>query len=425
MTTHCWKGLLPLAVSAMLALPAAGPVAAEDMIVKKQVLELPTFTTQRGRTIRNVKIGWESYGTLNPDRSNAILICHSFSGNSHAAGKYASSDAAPGYWDDIIGPGKAIDTNKYFVISADTLVNLSAHDRNVVTTGPASINPDTGKPYGSTFPVVTIGDFVEVQKKLVESLGISRLVMVGGAAMGAMQVYEWGATYPHMVGKIMPVIGSGYSDANLVGWFDLWGAPIRMDANWNQGDFYGKQPPTAGMIETIKFALLHAQHYEWANAMFSTPNGVKWAKPGEHPGASLGSQFAVVQTLAGLAAGKAKVADANHLLYLLKAKQLFHGADARARLGRIKAPTLLVYSPKDQLYPEEFMLMTAGLIQAGGTPVETFKLGGNRGHLDGVVSMKQTEHAIRRFLDGEAVSQEVLPEPRSRKAGGTRAPRRG
>ena len=125
---------------------AAGMAEAQEPTVEKKVFELASFTTQSGRTLKNVRVGWESYGTLNADKSNAVLICHFFSGNSHAAGKYAASDAAPGYWDAIIGPGKAIDTNKYFVLSSDTLVNLNTGDPKTTTTGPASVNPDTRKP---------------------------------------------------------------------------------------------------------------------------------------------------------------------------------------------------------------------------------------------------------------------------------------
>ena len=121
----------------------------------------------------------------------------------HAAGKYAASDAAPGYWDAIIGPGKAIDTNKYFVLSSDTLVNLSTGDPKTITTGPASTNPDTGKPYGLDFPIVTVRDFVEVQKALVESLGIKKLALVAGPSMGSLQTFEWAASHPEMVAKAM------------------------------------------------------------------------------------------------------------------------------------------------------------------------------------------------------------------------------
>ena len=128
-----------------------------------------------GVTLSQVDVGWESYGTLNKAKDNVVLITHYFSGTSHAAGKYKADDALAGYWDALIGPGKAIDTNKYFVISSDTLVNANWHDPNVITTGPASTNPATGKPYGLDFPVVTITDFVEVQKRLLDSLGINKL----------------------------------------------------------------------------------------------------------------------------------------------------------------------------------------------------------------------------------------------------------
>ena len=118
---------MPRILGALIALLllAVAPTRAQDLITRKQVFELASFTTQSGRTLKGVKVGFESYGTLNADKSNAILICHFYSGTSHAAGKYAEAEKVPGYWDAIIGPGKALDTNKYFVVSADTLVNLN------------------------------------------------------------------------------------------------------------------------------------------------------------------------------------------------------------------------------------------------------------------------------------------------------------
>jgi homoserine O-acetyltransferase len=179
------------------------------MIVIKQTHSIDTFTTFGGRTIENVKVGWESYGELNEDKSNAILITHYFTGNSHAAGKYHIDDAEPGYWDAIIGPNKAIDTNRFFVISVDSLVNIGAFDENVITTGPASINPKTQKPYGLTFPVVTMRDFVNTQKSVLESLGIQKIYAVAGPSMGSMQAIEWASAYPQWVERLISVIGSG------------------------------------------------------------------------------------------------------------------------------------------------------------------------------------------------------------------------
>src|SRR4029077_2774691 len=139
---------------------------------------------------------------------------------------YAASDAAPGYWNTIIGPGKAIDTNKYFVLSSDTLVNLNVKAPNVVTTGPASINPGTGKPYGMSFPVVSIKDFVNVQKALIDSLGIKKLKMVMGASMGGLQAYEWAPIIPEMVDRFVAVISHSQPDPFLIAWVDLWAQPI-------------------------------------------------------------------------------------------------------------------------------------------------------------------------------------------------------
>lgn len=245
-----------------------GMAQAQELIVEKKVFELPSFTTQSGRTLKQVRVGWESYGTLNADKSNAVLICHFFSGNSHAAGKYAATDPQAGYWDAIIGPGKAIDTDKYFVIASDTLVNLNTGDPKTTTTGPASIDPDTGKPYGLDFPVVTVRDFVEVQKALVESLGIKRLALVAGPSMGSLQTFEWAASHPEMVAKAMPVIGAAEADAMLIGWLDVWAAPILVDPNWNGGDYYGKAPPLAGLAKALTAVTLHANHQDWANATF-------------------------------------------------------------------------------------------------------------------------------------------------------------
>jgi len=374
----------------------AAPASAQGLMTEKKVFELPSFTTQSGKTLKSVKVGWESYGTLNTDKSNAILICHFFSGNSHAAGKYATADAAPGYWDAIIGPGKAIDTGKYFVLSSDTLVNLGAGDKTVTTTGPASIDPDTGKPYGLSFPIVTIHDFVEVQKKFVESLGITRLVMVAGPSMGALQTYEWAASYPEMVGKIMPVIGAGEADGNLIGWLDIWASPIRLDPKWNGGDYYGKEPPLAGLAEALKVVTMHAQHWQWADATFDR----KWAKEGENPADGFDKRYAIEATLDAAGAARAKASDANHFLYLVKANQLFvAGGGALADgLKRIKAPVLLISQPNDLLFHPDSVKRTIEGLKAGGASVEHVTLEGTRGHLDGVLSMKQAEKPIAAFL---------------------------
>ncbi len=199
----------------LLAVPAIG--WAYDGPVEKKVFTLPSYTTVGGTTIKDVRVGYETYGTLNAARDNVILIAHLLSGTSHAAGKYRPTEPATGYWDAIIGAGKPIDTDRFFVVSSDTLVNLNVKDPTVVTTGPASVNADTGRPYGMTFPIVTIRDFVNVQKALLDSLGVRRLHAVIGPAMGAFQAYEWAAAYPDMVDRIVPIGGGADFHGYTVG----------------------------------------------------------------------------------------------------------------------------------------------------------------------------------------------------------------
>jgi homoserine O-acetyltransferase len=368
----------------VLALLLCGAAQAADLIVEKKTFDLPSYDSVGGGTIKNVKIGWQAAGTLNADKSNAILITHFFSGTSHAFGKYAPGDAAAGYWDAIIGPGKAIDTDKYYVLSSDTLVNLNVKAPNVVTTGPASIDSDTGKPYGLSFPVVNIKDFVNVQKALVESLGIKKLKMVMGASMGALQAYEWAASYPDMVDRVITVIGTPAADPFLIGWLDLWAEPIRIDPKWNNGDYYDKEPPLAGLTAALKILTLHANHWDWAA---SSQGG--WAEEGKDPNKALANKFKIEATLEAAAAARAKIADANHFIYLARANQLA-SADSR----RMKAPTLVLYTPTDLVFYAPFVESAAARISAAQTGTIT----GPNGHLNGVLAISQAADKISSFL---------------------------
>jgi homoserine O-acetyltransferase len=280
----------------------------------------------------------------------------------------------------------------------DSLVNLNTGDPNTTTTGPASIDPATGKPYGMRFPIVTIRDFVEVQKKLLDSLGIQKLHAVMGASMGALQAYEWAAAYPDRVSRLIPVIGAGWADADLIGWLNIWAAPIRLDPNWKGGDYYGGEPPNAGLAEALKIVTFHANHWKWANQTF----GRKWAKEGADPAASFDNLFAVEAAIGGAGAARAKVSDANHFLYLAKANQLFfagHGKGLFDGLKAIGAPTLIIHSPDDLVFPGDAVRETASIIRADGTPVQIVELAGTRGHLDGVLNIAQASAQIAAFVN--------------------------
>ncbi|MGU3493557.1 homoserine O-acetyltransferase [Xanthobacteraceae bacterium A53D] len=393
--TGRWRGL---AAACLLALPLVlgtglAPAFALDEIVEKKTFTMPSYTTVSGGVLRDVQVGWEAYGKLNSDKSNVILITHFFSGNSHAAGKYKPDDKVSGYWDAIIGPGKPLDTDKYYIISSDTLVNLNPNDPNVVTTGPASTRPDGTGRYGMDFPIVGIRDFVNVQKALLESLGIHKLHAVMGASMGAMQAYEWATGYPEMVERVIPVIGAGDTDGWLVGWLDIWASPIRLDPNWNNGDYYGKTPPKAGLAQSLKIISLFSSHWTWADQTYNR----KWAKPGEDPQKALANRYAIEAALESAGLARADFADANHLLYLVKANQTFApGGDVG--LSRIKAPVLLISSDEDIVFPPVTIERTAEKIRSGGTKVEQVKIDGGRGHLNGITNIQQAGDAITRFL---------------------------
>lgn len=385
---------------ALTAALLAAPAAAYEPLVEKQVFEIAEFTTQGGETIKDVKVGWEAYGTLNEAKDNAILIAHYYTGNSHAAGRYAEDDKAPGYWDSIIGSGKPLDTDKFYVVSVDTLVNLGTGNPKVTTTGPATINPDTGEPWGMDFPVVTIRDFVEVQRALMDDLGIEKLHAVMGASMGSLQAYEWAAAYPDRVGRVIPVIGAGWASGDLIAWLNIWSVPIRLDPNWNGGDYYEGEPPNKGLAEALKIVTLHAQHWEWSNGVF----GRNWAEEGKDPAAAMGNLYKIESVLDGVGAARAGTSDANHFLYLAKANQLFyagHGGSLYEGLLAIDAPVLIIHTDEDLIFPGDAVRDTASIIKSDGTPVEIVELAGTRGHLDGVLSIAQAGDSIRKFLEAE------------------------
>ncbi|GAA4258254.1 homoserine O-acetyltransferase [Azospirillum formosense] len=377
----------------------AAPVLAFEGLVEKKVFEMPSYTTVGGGTIKNVRIGWESYGKLNDARDNVILITHFFSGNSHAAGKYKMEDPTPGYWDSIIGPGKPLDTDKFFIVSSDTLVNLSPKDPTVTTTGPASVNPDTGKPYGMSFPVVTIRDFVNVQKALLDSLNVKSLHAVMGGSMGSLQALEWGATHPEMVKRVVAVIGGAEADPFLIGWLNLWAAPIRVDPNWQGGDYYGKAEPKAGLTEALKLVTLHARHWKWADATF----GRGWAEEGKDPAASMNNQYAIEAWLDKAAAARAAVSDANHFLYLVKANQTFlvgGGGALDEGLAKIKAPVLLIPSADDLVFPPERAMhpLKERLEKQGVAVTYTDAITTSLGHLDGIANIAKAGDTISAFM---------------------------
>jgi homoserine O-acetyltransferase len=370
---------------------------AQTFSKEKREFSMPSLTFFNGQTISDVRVGWEAYGSLNEAKDNAILITHYFTGNSHAAGQY-EEDGEPGYWDVIIGPGKAIDTDIYYVIAVDTLANLGVHDPYVITTGPASINPKTNKPYGLSFPVITMRDQVNVQKALIESLGITKLHAVIGASMGSMQALEWASAYPEMVPRVAAVIGSAHSDAWTTTALEHWSMPIKLDANWNNGDYYDNKPPIAGLTAALMAITQTALHPDYMN-LIGTQLGHFPLE--EAPLMNITSDHAITTWLKQRAAERAEVMDANHLLYLVRACQLYMAGQKdslKEGLTALNAKVLLMPASNDLLLmPYHLELMHQALTDMGKSS-ELIYLDGDFGHLNGLATIAQANDALQEFL---------------------------
>ena len=374
--------------------------ASSELLVKKQRFAMDSYTTFGGQTIKQLAVGYESYGELNQQKDNVILITHYFSANSHAAGKYHQSDPQPGYWDGIIGPSKAIDTRQYFVISVDSLVNLNAHDPNTITTGPATINPDTGKPYGLSFPVVTIRDFVNVQKALLESLGINKLHAVVGASMGSMQAIDWAAAYPDWVPRMISVVGTGQIDNWGISLLEQWALPIRLDPHWNQGDYYQSHAPIDGLTTALMYITQDALTPQFFNQL-TIADELKQAGSAGQLLADIRATPAIVGWLHQRASARVASMDANHLLYLVRANQLFiagHQQDLASGLRHVRANTLFLPAHNDLLLMPYLAEQAHLLLQQQGNNSQLDYVDGPLGHLNGVQLLAPQAQQIKDFL---------------------------
>jgi len=199
------------------------------------------MTLECGRTLGPITLAYETYGELNEARDNAILAVHALSGDAHAAGYHSPRDKQPGWWDIMIGPGKAFDTRKYFLICSNVIGGCQG------STGPSSIDPCTGRPYGLSFPMVTVRDWVDTQKMLIDHLGVKRLLGVVGGSTGGMQVLQWVVSYPEMVRLAIPIATTSKLSAQAIAFNEVGRQAIQFDPNWREGDYYGKTVPRHGL----------------------------------------------------------------------------------------------------------------------------------------------------------------------------------
>ena len=295
---------------------------------------------ESGQTLDSVVLAYETYGKLNKEKSNAILIAHAFSGDAHAAG-FLDGEDKPGWWDSMIGPGKAFDTDKYFVVCSNVLGGCKG------STGPSSIKPATGKAYGLNFPVITVRDMVEAQKRLVDHLGIKQLLSVAGGSMGGMQALQWAASYPEKLKSVIPIATTMKHSPQQIAFNEVGRQAIMADPAWNNGDYYDSDAPERGLAVARMIG-----HITYMSDRSMEDKFSRRLKADEYS-FSFKADFEVEGYLRYRGGSFVKRFDANTYLYITKAMDYFDvSEDFFKDGGGAQAPKFLVISfQSDWLYP--------------------------------------------------------------------------
>ncbi len=333
------------------------------------------FVLELGGSLSNVTVAYETWGELDAEASNAILVCHALTGDSHAAGPMNLAHKAPGWWNEFVGPGLAIDTDRYFVVCANVLGGCQG------TTGPASLDPATGRPYGSAFPVVTIRDMVRTQARVADHLGIEAWNHVIGGSMGGMQVFEWAVMYPHRVNAFTAMASTLGATAQQISWSAIGRTALALDPKWRGGDYYDAEVgdgPHAGLAIARSVAQVTYRTDEVFQRRFGR-------EPLDSIDAfGLWDRFQVESYLDHHGQKLARRFDANSYLVLNRAMDLHDvgrgrgGYERAAR--RIAAPGLIISVSSDELYRPWQQRETADLLVATGQSCQYEVIESPEGH---------------------------------------------
>jgi homoserine O-acetyltransferase len=366
-----------------------------------------------GATLAPVRIAYETYGTLSPARDNVILVCHALSGDAHAAG-WSSEANAPsavdgvgaeergirprsglGWWDGMIGPGKAFDTDRYFIVSSNIIGSCRG------STGPMSINPATGKPYGLDFPVVTVGDMVRAERALLDILGIEKILAVTGGSLGGMQALEWSVAYPEVVRACIPIASTAHLGAQGVAWNAIARNAIMADPDWQGGYYYGTgRAPVAGigigrMVGHVTYLSAPAMREKF---------GRRLQNRDDYSYTVTEADFAVESYLRHQAATFAARFDANSYLYISRALTYFdlargRGGSLERALADVRAHYLLISFSSDWLYPPEDAQELQRALLANGKDVAYHTIEASYGHDSFLLEEGRQTPIIAAFLD--------------------------
>ncbi|NDV62086.1 homoserine O-acetyltransferase [Puniceicoccales bacterium CK1056] len=311
----------------------------------KDYVHTGAFTFESGEKIPGFTLRYETYGKLNPQKDNAILICHALSGDHHCAGIHNLNDKKQGWWNNMIGPGKPIDTNKYFIICSNCLGGCQG------STGPKSINPETGNPYNMDFPLVSIRDMVRSQYLLLrEGLGVESIYAVIGGSMGGMQVLQWGIDYPDFVRKLIPMATTARQNAQAIAFNEVGRLAVMQDPEWQNGAYGDGKGPNVGLA--VARMMAHITYL--SDAGLEEKFGRDKVKPNEAR-SQFDAEFQVESYLRYQGQSFISRFDANSYLYLTKALDRFdlfgESGQLEDRVKAIRARTLVVAFKSDWLFP--------------------------------------------------------------------------
>jgi homoserine O-acetyltransferase len=345
------------------------------------------LTLECGEKLGPITVAYETYGNLNKDKSNAILILHALSGDAHAAG-FHKGDEKPGWWDEMIGSGKAFDTDKYFIICSNVLGGCKG------TTGPLSINPATGKPYGLNFPIITIKDMVDVEKKLIDHLGIDKLLSIAGGSMGGMQVLQWLVSYPDKVKSAIPIATTAKHSPQQIAFNEVGRQAIMSDPDWNNGAYHS-HPPTKGLA--IARMIGHITYMSEASMLEKFGRKLK----DEKEPFKFTAEFEVEGYLRYKGDSFVKRFDANSYLYITKAIDYFDLAQNQPLqkiFKNVKAKILVIAFSSDWLYSAQQSREIVKACKLCGIDVTHCEIPSTYGHDAFLIESKEESHLIKHFL---------------------------